>query len=175
MITDYPLFEPTQQQKSSQAQRVLDLLKICDRSTLDLLDVGPRPAAYVRQLRQMGYQIESAKEGNIAVYHLIGKVEMVEVTPAMQELYYTTPHWQYTRAKRKEFDGYRCACCQTTERLQVHHWKYDLFNEQQCDLLTVCDECHNRIHSYANVHCHFPRWVTPEIAEKLSLTARAAS
>lgn len=167
MISQYPLFEPPVCEKLKQAERTLALLEICDRSTLDLLVVGPRPAAYIRELRLRGWQIESKKENKVAVYHLVGKVPMVEVTDEMQSSYYQTQHWFETRRARMDFDKYRCAICQTCDELQVHHWQYDLFAENQIDLLTLCAECHLRIHQYPNVQCHFPRSVTPEVAERI--------
>lgn len=162
-------FEPTKSDKAGQAKRTLECLRAGPKTTLELIAaVGPRPAAYVRQLRQQGWRIESTKLEKVALYRLVGKVEMVEVTKAMQEAYYETQHWNDTRLQRLHFDGWRCASCGLKHDLQCHHWKYDLFNENQVDLLTLCRECHERMHNYDNVQCHFPRFVEPWIAEKLS-------
>ncbi len=159
--------EPTTQKKLSQASRTLELLEVGPRTTIELFAVGPRPAAYVRQLRLMGYIIHSEITGKVATYSLLGQVEMVEVTDAMQSRYYETEHWKRTRRSRLDFDACACRLCGSAHELQVHHWRYDLFAEQLCDLLTVCRTCHLQLHSYENVHCHFPRYVLPEIAERL--------
>lgn len=160
-------FEPDVESKNGQAFRTLALLESRPRTTLDLHSVGPRPAAYVRQLRVMGYRISTEKQDGIALYTLIGKVEMVEVTDELKAAYYTTPHWKEKRLERMRFDGFECKCCTAKSNLQVHHWCYDLFSESICDLLTVCDDCHTRIHSYENVHCHFPKSIEPWVYDRI--------
>lgn len=169
IANQYSLFEPSQDEKLSCAERTLQMLQVAPRSTVELLKVGVRPAAYVRQLRMMGYIIESRKVDKVAVYSLVGLVETVEVTEEMKLAYYDTAHWSAKRLERMRFDGFSCRCCSDQSMLQVHHWKYDLFNEDLRDLLTVCEICHERIHSYENVHCHFPRYVSREIAQKLKV------
>ncbi len=129
--------------------------------------VGPRPAAYVKQLRLKGYEILTQRRGKIALYTLLGFTPQVEVTDEMKSAYYMTEHWRTMRSVRLNYDNFRCCICQANQLLQVHHWRYDLFDEDLMDLLTLCESCHERIHEYANVQVHFPHFVSPDIAQRL--------
>lgn len=161
--------ENDKKRAGSCATAALELLSRGPQSTMDLMEVGPRPAAYINSLRQMGHVIESIRNSeNLAVYSLLGFSPRVKVTDEMQAAYYETPHWKATRAKRLALDGFCCCHCDKDTDTQVHHWKYDLFAEQLCDLTTLCCECHERVHAYDNVQCHFPRYVTRDIADKLT-------
>jgi 5-methylcytosine-specific restriction endonuclease McrA len=51
-------------------------------------------------------------------------------------------------------DGFRCLCCDGTERIQAHHIiRKSLFPAAQLDLgngITLCSECHARVHAEFN-------------------------
>lgn len=164
-------FEPTQEEKTARQEAVIELLSRRPMTTAELESdsrIVCRVAAVIDNLRQAGWQIKTRKHTTgLALYELLGKVPMVKVTPKMKENYYILDHWRNKRLERLRFDGFVCVVCQSPDLLHVHHWKYDLFNEQVCDLMTLCETCHVRMHEYPNVHCHFPKWVTPEIAELL--------
>ena len=160
--------EGDKQRGRTRAEETLVCLRERSMNTIELQErVGPRPAAYVRQLRSMGYEIDTLKDGNIALYALKGFTPNVEVTDEMKAAYYASNHWKLKRTDRLYFDNYRCCNCKRTSELEVHHWHYDLFNESLDDLITFCRECHGRIHEYPNVQVHFPRYVPPGIAARL--------
>ena len=62
--------------------------------------------------------------------------------------YLKTEHWQnirkrfYRRRKRK------CLICGSTKSLNIHHKRYDLFNERGGDLKALCQECHYLWHKF---------------------------
>lgn len=54
------------------------------------------------------------------------------------------------KAKRKAAlirDGLRCQLCGHEKNLHVHHITYDrIYDEDLDDLITLCNECHSRLH-----------------------------
>ena len=61
--------------------------------------------------------------------------------------YLTSPEWQEKRAACLEYYEYKCAICYQGGHLHVHYRTYGrLFNERPSDLITLCDECHDRHH-----------------------------
>jgi len=78
------------------------------------------------------------------------------------EDYYRSSSWQRKRQQRLEHDNHACQACGITQQqlselgwppLQVHHknagppdYRYPSFgNEQLCDLLSLCPDCHDGI------------------------------
>jgi hypothetical protein len=64
--------------------------------------------------------------------------------------YMLSPRWKQLRREALERDGYRCRCCDTPHRLQVHHRRYSfpLGTETVDDLTTLCggpSGCHPAI------------------------------
>ena len=67
--------------------------------------------------------------------------------------YLLTEHWWQVSEERKTIDGYKCALCGSTDRLEVHHLHYvDEFGNSllgwenpQLDLITLCRSCHERV------------------------------
>ena len=56
-------------------------------------------------------------------------------------------------------DNYTCRMCGSTNALECHHIKYDnLYNEKGEDLITVCRDCHQKIHDrYGySYYTHYP-------------------
>ena len=84
-----------------------------------------------------------------------------------KHVYYLSQHWRVTREKRLVFDRRTCCQCHSQEDLHVHHWKYDLFSEQLCDLMTLCNTCHNRLHDLNSIRIKFPVTAEPDVYEKL--------
>lgn len=61
--------------------------------------------------------------------------------------YINSEEWKTKRAQAIERDGRRCRTCLSNKHLNVHHLTYDrIFNESLNDLITVCHECHCKIH-----------------------------
>lgn len=53
------------------------------------------------------------------------------------------------RPKILERDNHKCVLCEDTEgRLHVHHIDVDRDNNEPRNLLTLCNSCHCRAHSY---------------------------
>ncbi len=149
--------------------RILEMLQAGPVSSTDLIKVTHRFSACINNLRDRGWQIRVDKQDDGTSMHtLVAYVPVAEVTEAMQEAYYQTQHWKLKRNERMQHDEYRCCHCRSRELLQVHHWVYELFAESLEDLVTLCDKCHGRIHEYDCVKLHFPKYVTPEVAQRMT-------
>lgn len=62
--------------------------------------------------------------------------------------YLNSKEWKEKRDKRLEIDGFKCTCCGTKDRLNVHHTTYErLGHESMEDLITLCNDCHKAIHN----------------------------
>ena len=78
----------------------------------------------------------------------------------MEQSYYDTEQWQTVKRQRLSIDKYRCQMCgcagSQRNPLTVHHLSYKHFrNELQgdavySDLVTLCSNCHNGVHSMMN-------------------------
>jgi hypothetical protein len=128
-----------------------------------------RGQAVIGSLRAQGYLIDLVMIDGVNHYVLRGKVNLVRVTPTMQDRYYATKHWRNLAAERKEHDGYTCQQCGSKDDLETHHWRYRLFAESLLhDLITFCKACHQAIHEACRgSSIHFPRQVSEEIANQI--------
>lgn len=62
-------------------------------------------------------------------------------------LYLESDKWKQIRRKILERDGYKCRICGTNYNLRIHHLTYKrLYNENEEDLITVCESCHKAYH-----------------------------
>lgn len=149
--------------------RVLEMLKRGPCTSRELEKSKHRVQSVINELRQRGHVIETHRTRPFCTYEWKSYTPQVFVTPEMQASYYRTAHWKFIRAHRiAEADGYRCLRCGRGDNLQVHHWVYDLFEEDIDDLATYCNDCHETIHKQiAGSQVHFPRFVTPEMARRL--------
>lgn len=66
------------------------------------------------------------------------------------DFYIKSDLWKARRSGRLKIDGYRCALCRAKDNLNVHHLSYQNlgFENARFELITVCEECHKRIHSF---------------------------
>ena len=72
--------------------------------------------------------------------------------------YLKSEEWRIRRDLIKSRDRYRCRLCHSTERLQVHHATYEnKGNEKDNDLITLCGECHAKIHQQDS-SCSYCYW-----------------
>ena len=63
--------------------------------------------------------------------------------------YMNSEDWKEKREQRKAIDGFKCVLCDSEDKLQVHHYHYDnAGDERMDDLITVCYDCHRKIHYY---------------------------
>jgi hypothetical protein len=64
------------------------------------------------------------------------------------EAYLQTDAWRAKRAEALKRDGGVCQGCRTQRATQVHHLTYaHLGDELLFELISVCDDCHLRIHA----------------------------
>jgi 5-methylcytosine-specific restriction endonuclease McrA len=62
--------------------------------------------------------------------------------------YLKTPQWRDKRTRVLNRDNYVCQACLVNKAVDVHHLTYDrVFKEPLFDLVGVCKECHEMIHS----------------------------
>lgn len=62
--------------------------------------------------------------------------------------YLRSPEWKAKRKLALERDNHKCQKCKIKTAEQVHHLTYDnLENEKLEDLMSVCRECHEKIHN----------------------------
>ena len=67
------------------------------------------------------------------------------------ERYLRSNEWRSKRNQRLKIDGHKCVYCGAKEHLNVHHLTYEnVGHEKMCDLITLCQECHTRLHKGNN-------------------------
>lgn len=67
--------------------------------------------------------------------------------------YLKSPHWIEIREKRKEIDNHKCVLCEAVDNLNVHHITYDrLGYERISDLITLCSNCHTKVHYLKKIY-----------------------
>jgi 5-methylcytosine-specific restriction endonuclease McrA len=65
--------------------------------------------------------------------------------------YLLTPKWQRKRTLVLRRDNYLCQACLTRPANEVHHRSYEFVGQEPCfDLVSVCSECHKKIHDLRN-------------------------
>lgn len=85
--------------------------------------------------RQEQHQREAQRERDRLDRHLL------------YESYLKSPKWAGLRAQVLARDGGLCQGCLQRPATEVHHMKYDhAFNELAFELVSVCRDCHERIH-----------------------------
>lgn len=161
-------------EREGQLSTLLARLKAGPLSTYEAELNWYRGQATVGELRTSGHVIETVAIEGRSHYVYRGYARRVKVSTTMQDAYYTTRHWRSTSKKRKRLDGFTCRQCGSRSELETHHWTYLLFAEDIMEhLATYCRTCHEAIHTYvAGSSCHFPRYVTEEIAERIRRESR---
>jgi len=93
--------------------------------------------------------------------------QKVRVSEQLKQSYYETVHWQTVRESRFQVDNFRCVLCVSScqSELQCHHLRYNLFNEQLHELMTVCTVHHEMIHDSCLLK--FPTGMDINHAERL--------
>ena len=162
---------PMPEIRNAQGQRsaVLTRLRSGPLSTFDAERIVHRGQATIGQLRNDGHRIDSVNLDGVDQYVYRGHSPTIKVVKTMQAAYYETSHWCRTAADRKDFDHRSCCQCGSAELLQTHHWRYNLFAESvEFDLITLCRECHLRLHESIKGSCvHFPRRIDTALAARI--------
>ena len=69
--------------------------------------------------------------------------------------YLQSPRWRLLRTIRRFIDGNLCRTCHAHTGLQVHHAEYGnrggSFVGELRDTITLCDECHERLHRHRDI------------------------
>lgn len=63
--------------------------------------------------------------------------------------YLHTDVWEDIQGMRFAIDGYKCQKCGSAINIQIHHKTYpDVWGTEdiRLDIITVCEECHKKIH-----------------------------
>ena len=131
--------------------------------------IGHRFSTNVQSLRDRGYMIQKRPAKRGFEYRYLYRVDVIPATADGQQRYYGSQHWQERRRARMEHDGNRCVNCHATDDLDVHHWRYDLFEERLGDLMTLCGDCHRRLHALDGVTITFPKNFTAAQAKRLGI------
>lgn len=67
--------------------------------------------------------------------------------------YLKSDHWQETKKRAILVRGACCECCESKERLHVHHVDYsNLGYEEMGDLRILCEGCHYALHELYKKH-----------------------
>lgn len=101
--------------------------------------------------------LKKLKEDEEAKKKLIKAKKKKDKTKTRKELYYQQlehPLWLKKRNVILERDKHQCILCGSSSNLQVHHLRYSegkkAWEYPNAALVTLCDECHQKVHSDPN-------------------------
>ena len=88
-----------------------------------------------------------ARQKNLSRNDIIQRILAKELRGYYKE-YLQSDEWQVKRKAALLRDGLRCQLCRGEKNLHVHHITYDnIYNEPLSDLITLCKQCHSKLHS----------------------------
>ena len=75
--------------------------------------------------------------------------DLIYISQVEKKAYLNSPEWKSIKRQRLAIDRYTCQSCnQSGLSLEVHHLHYRTFkSESLSDLVSVCRNCHEAIHS----------------------------
>ena len=75
---------------------------------------------------------------------------MTKIRPKPPVIRLDAQEYRILRGKILERDHWRCQICGSMWRLQIHHkdFRSHLGSDSEENLITLCDECHRRIHRH---------------------------
>ena len=159
--------QPDSDNYSQKKAEILAAIQQDDVSCVDVETRWHRGQAVVGDLRTDGHLIDTIR----GVYRYRGFTrDMVRVSKKsiVRNKYYQTAHWREMAKRRKEYDGWKCVQCGATDSLETHHWRYELFNEDLSDLVTLCVVCHEWMHDCVKGSgVHFPGAIPQHIYERI--------
>lgn len=162
----------THHERISAQQRVLAHLRSqpLRKSDYERWNPGSRLAPVIDKLRNCwGFNIlgDGSYDSPYEMAFPYQMPEKVSVTDDIKRAYYETDHWQRMRHQRLTVDGYHCVICGAIDDLNVHHIKYQLFEEEITELMTVCRFHHGVIHD--NSRMAFPCGLSVDQCRKMGL------
>jgi len=90
----------------------------------------------------------------------ISPERLSELRAMPYEEYLKTPEWLVTRKRILKRDNYQCQKCHATNVLfNVHHYTYERLGcEEDDDLVTLCEYCHEELHRFLAGPPKLPLW-----------------
>ena len=88
--------------------------------------------------------------------------------------YLQSPSWMKKRDQRKKIDNSKCVCGrgESDMKLHVHHQTYErVGKEDLSDLVTLCEQCHEKCHSQVDYQHTWPSYKQPDDHPFMSDTA----
>ena len=83
----------------------------------------------------------------ILLGHYFSSLRDTQFSKNNKKEYMSSVAWQLKREMVLARDKHSCRSCTSLDRLEVHHITYQrLGNEKLSDLVTVCRDCHQKIH-----------------------------
>lgn len=94
-------------------------------------------------------KLEQEIKDNLEMIELLDSKRAEHVKNSSEyQAYLNSNEWQEKRQRIFNRDNFRCVKCGCSKNLQVHHITYEnLGEEKDADLVTLCDKCHNSIHT----------------------------
>lgn len=70
------------------------------------------------------------------------------------DIYLNSYRWDKLRQRILKRDNHKCLVCGCeNKKLHVHHLTYDRFtHEDMDDLVTLCEDCHNKVHDIISAY-----------------------
>jgi hypothetical protein len=108
-----------------------------------------RDTSYVDTLFAIGDQIRKLqKENRDNFFKNVLGIEFESFQQAYP-VYLASPFWQAKRQVVLKRDNFICRFCLQAPATAVHHISYsNLGNESDNELISVCNDCHNKIHMH---------------------------
>lgn len=122
---------------------------VCGRSTSNPIkrEAGKDVPTWDSDLER-SYEQHIEKQRAVLENQFIQQTLAIESgTDATYSSYLATDEWKQKRKLILERDKYICQGCLTAEAEEVHHLSYDdVPNELMFDLVSLCRNCHERVH-----------------------------
>jgi hypothetical protein len=104
-----------------------------------------------RTSRQAGLRQGNSEWGYSVLLHTRPKTVRFKAMSKRRdyyEAYIQSAHWKRLRRQAFERDGFKCALCESTDRIQGHHLRYrqELDKSTVDEIQTLCFKCHDAYH-----------------------------
>ena len=105
-------------------------------------------------IQKIAARLEEQIKENLFELELLDQKRAENVKSSKEyEEYIKSSEWQETRQRILKRDRFRCVMCGEPKNLHVHHITYEnLGEEKDADLVTLCEECHIKLHDIETPH-----------------------